>query len=167
MIEPFGFLRAGIKSTVTGSSPPPNQSTPQKIGRIISNIGPSEDTIAVVESKAQQKVEQIVPQLVSTLGLNQFQFQKITRFACLAFIAMACFMLYARSDFLNIVLAAISYYCVTIDRVQLESKMRYIAGLYIVSFLYDLIWLAFNGTVFLKNRKIKGFRGRNKCGWRK
>lgn len=46
------------------------------------------------------------------------------------------------------------FYAVAVDRSQLKSKWHYILLLVIGAFVYDLLWVAFCGTVILMRMRV-------------
>ncbi len=154
--EPFETLHtsapAAAKPSVAPSparGPPPEQTTPQKVGRVISQLAPSVKDVYVIEERFKGRVDQIAPQLIGTLGLSQYSWSQLSNYATLGYLILSCLVLFARPDFVNALLAAMCYYAVAMNRKQLEENYRPLLGLLAGAVIYDLLWFAFSATVSL------------------
>lgn len=62
----------------------------------------TDDDLAITENKAREKVDTLVPDLVSTFGLQKVPIPELTKYVLWAFLGISCVGLFARSDFVNV-----------------------------------------------------------------
>ncbi len=101
----------------------------------------------VVENSMKRKVDDIVPKIANILQISHYPWDQISSIGSLVFLGMTGLMLFARSDLVNLLIAAICYYATSVDRKQLEEKNIYICIMLAGSLFYDLLWFAFCGSV--------------------
>ena len=116
---------------------------------MITGLTPAQQEVYLIEANIKSKVDNMVPTIVNTLGLSAYPISQLTKFACLGYIVLSCIMLFARTDFINLVLGMLCYYAVAVDRKQLEENYRYLIGMLLGALLYDTLWFLFSATVYL------------------